>query len=131
MTDDLVGRARELLQSARLNLPIIEIERKHGGEYDTSFSAPADLQPQESDPVVLFKTGGYSGPARFVPVNHKQLLHASLYLKNASGIQPADRVFTQLSWAHPFPFVHGLLFPLLAGSTVVIEHGLEGVELLK
>lgn len=35
VTSDLLAKARDLLQGAHIQIPIIEIEKKQGGEYDT------------------------------------------------------------------------------------------------
>lgn len=131
VTSDLLPAAREMLSQERLHLPIVEIERKQGGEYDTSFTPPPDHVPQENDPIILFRTGGSTGKPKFVSMNHKQLQHAATCLRGPYHVTPNDRITTQMNWAHPFAFVHGMLFPLMVGATCVIDHGLEGAELLK
>lgn len=130
VTSDRVTAMRDLLQSARLNLPLIEIEKKQGGEFDTSFTAAPDAAPAETDPVLLLRTGQYSGQARYASFTHKQLHAAASALKGKYRLQSADRIFTPLNWSHPFAFVHGLLLPLLSGVTSVVSNGFEGVELL-
>src|SRR5262249_24581230 len=34
------------------------------------------------------------------------------------------------SWAHPFSFIHGMLFPMMNGMCAVIDHGLQAAEYL-
>jgi long-chain acyl-CoA synthetase len=131
VTGDLIGTAREILGAARLSIPVIEIEKKQGGEYDTSFKAAPDHKPLDTDPVLLLRTAGAgSGRPRFVTLGHKQLQHAALGIRGIYRLQPADRVLTPMSWHHPFAFVHGMILPLLNGATCVIHHGLEAVEFL-
>ncbi|HAR41422.1 MAG TPA: hypothetical protein DCS07_02125, partial [Bdellovibrionales bacterium] len=56
--------------------------------------------------------------------------HAATCLRSSYHINVNDRYFTQMSWSHPFSWVHALLFPILNGATIVIDHGLEGAEFL-
>lgn len=130
VTSDLTSVARELLQTARLNLPLIEIEKKQGGEYDTSYSPPADNPPAETDTILLLRTGSGGSKPRFAAFNHKQLQFAAVCLRGKYHVLPSDRILTPLSWANPFAWVHGVLFPLLTGSTCVVHHGAEAKELL-
>ena len=130
ITSDLLLQVREFLSSERLTLPIIEIEKKQGGEYDTSFTAQADQKPVDTDPIFLFATQGRTGKPKNIQLNHKHLQHAAACLKGCYKVLPTDRIHTTLSWAHPFSFVHGMLFPLMSGMTVIIDHGLQAVEFL-
>jgi acyl-CoA synthetase (AMP-forming)/AMP-acid ligase II len=129
VTSDLVSTTRDLFNHFRTSLPIIEIEKKHGGEYDTSFTPPADNKPLETDPILLLRTAGVTGRPKFVPLTHKQLSHAAASLRGAYHFNPSDRIYTRLHWSNPFAFTHAVLLPLLLGGTSVIDHGLDiGVE---
>ncbi len=130
VTSDLVEPARDLLKDLHPSIPLIEIEKKVGGEYDVSFTAPADHQPKNTDPILLIKTAGYNGKARLVSFTHAQLIQAGISLRGAYRLSPADRICSPMSWAHPFSFSQSLLLPLLNGSTCVIDHGLQGKESL-
>jgi acyl-CoA synthetase (AMP-forming)/AMP-acid ligase II len=130
VTSDLLGQAREYNSHGRLNLPIVEIEKKQGGEYDTSYTPPPDQVPADTDPILLVKTGGHSGKPKWIPINHKQLLHAAICLRGSYHLKPTDRVLTQLNWAHPFALLHGMLMPVLNGSTCLIDHGLGAKDFL-
>jgi acyl-CoA synthetase (AMP-forming)/AMP-acid ligase II len=131
VTSDMVNRMREYLQHARLSLPIVEIEKKQAGEYDPSYTPPPDNIPLDTDIALLVRTGGNGGAPKFVALNHKSLHHATISLRGSYHLQATDRVFTPMSWSHPFAFLHGMLFPLMVGATSVIEHGAEGKELLE
>jgi acyl-CoA synthetase (AMP-forming)/AMP-acid ligase II len=130
VTSDMLSTVRDFLNHERFHIPIIEIEKKQGGEYDTSFTPPPDNKPLESDLVLLVRSGGRTGKPKFVSINHKELQHAASTVRVCWKPLPTDRVLTTLSWAHPFSFVHSMLFPLLNGMTMVIDHGLQAVEFL-
>ncbi len=130
ITSDLLPKVREFLSHERLVLPIVEIERKQGGEYDTSFTAPSDQKPLETDVVFLLRTRGRNSKPKFVQFNHKHLQAACTSLRGCYKVLPTDRILTTLSWSHPFALIHGMLFPLMAGMTVVIDTGLQALEFL-
>ncbi len=130
VTSDLLIRAREVLHSQGLSLPIIEIDKKQGGEYDTSFTPPPDQAPLKTDLVLLLRTAGSTGKPRFAQFSHQQLTSAWMTLKNPYHLNASDRIHTSMNWYHPFAFVHSMLFPILGGSTCVIDLGLEGIEFL-
>ncbi|OFZ80167.1 MAG: hypothetical protein A2583_15720 [Bdellovibrionales bacterium RIFOXYD1_FULL_53_11] len=130
VTGDLVGPVRDIMMTGHINLPIIEMEKKQGGEYATSFTPPPDNPPNEMDQIVLFRTAGNTGKPKFVGFNHKQLTGAASALKGPYHVGSTDRFYTNLSWAHPYAFMHAMFMPLMTGSTVIIDHGLEGKDLL-
>jgi acyl-CoA synthetase (AMP-forming)/AMP-acid ligase II len=130
ITSDLLQTVREFLSHERLVLPIIEIEKKQGGEYDTSFTPPPENKPLDTDVILLTRSGGTLAKPKFVSLNHKQLQHAALSIRGCYKPMPTDRILTSLTWAHPFALMHSMLFPLMNGMTVVIDHGLQAVEFL-
>jgi acyl-CoA synthetase (AMP-forming)/AMP-acid ligase II len=130
VSSDLLSKARDILQSAHLNLPIVEMEKKKGGEYDTSFTPPPDHTPKEDDVILMLRSGGTTGKPRFVNFTHRQLLHGAVAIRSHYRLLGTDRIHTTLSWSHPFALVHSLLFPLLSGATCVIDHGLQAADLL-
>jgi fatty-acyl-CoA synthase len=130
VTSDTLMKVRDFLQKERLNLPIIEIEKKHGGEYDTSFSPQPDNRPTDMDKILLLRTEGTTQKPRNVIFNHKQLGHAVISLKSPYRLLPTDRFLTSMSWANPFAFLHGFLLPLMTGATCVVDQGLQGADLL-
>ena len=116
-------RVREMLTHARLSLPMIEIEKKIGGEYDQSYTPPPEATPTDTDQILLLRTGGITGKPKYASFNHKQIAHACAAVRGAYHFSPADRFMTSLSWAHPFAFIHGLMVPLMLGGTSVVDHG--------
>lgn len=130
VTSDLLPQARELVANERLGIPIIEIEKKKGGEYDTSFTPQPDHVPKDTDTVLLLRTSGITGKPKYVAFNHKQIAHAAAAIKGHYRMGPNDRILGTLHWSHGFALLHGMLFPILSGSTVVIDHGLQALEFL-
>lgn len=130
VTNDLLGRARDLLKSERLSLPIVEIEKKQGGEYDKSFTPQPDKAPVDTDVILLLRTPGYADKPKLVAYNHNHLQQAAVLLKRSYKLNPTDRILTTMAWNHPFAWIHGVLLGILNGHTVTIHHGLEGKELL-
>ncbi|MBY0470842.1 acyl--CoA ligase [bacterium] len=131
VTSDVLARIRDVLSQAKLNLPIIDIEKKHGGEYDSSFTPAPDNTPIDGDQVLIFKSGGGSGKAKYVIFNHKQILAAATSLRTLYHLTVNDRILTNMNWNHPFSFLHGMLFPLMNGATTVVDLGLENKEFLE
>lgn len=134
ITSDLLRQARELLSSARLHLPILEIEKKQGGEYDTSFSPPPEQVPLDKDIVLILRssgrTAGASGKPRLAQFNHNQIHFASVCVRSRYRLQPTDRIASTLNWSHPYAWFHAQLVPLFNGATCIVDHGLRGAELI-
>lgn len=130
VTSDYANRVRDLLRRRGVSAPVIDVEKKHGGEYATSYVPPTDHVPTDKDPVLLLRTAGTAGKYKYALFNHLQIQAAVAALKKPYRVGPNDRFLTILSWAHPFAFVHGMLFPILGGSTCVIDHGLALDEFL-
>ena len=130
VTSDLLSRAHNILNSIHANLPILELEKKKGGEYDNSYTPPPDNVPIETDPVLLLRTEGTAENPKLILFNHKQIHSAVTSLRKPYHIAPNDRILTTMNWAHPFALSHGMLFPLLVGCTCVIDFELKGNEFL-
>src|SRR5690606_11152140 len=129
VTNDLLGRARDLLKNERLALPIVEIEKKQGGEYDKTFTPQPDKAPIDTDVILLLRTPGYSDKPKLVAFNHSQLHQAVIVLKRPYKLNATDRILTTMHWSHPFAWIHGVLLGILNGHTVTIHHGVDGKEL--
>lgn len=130
VTNDLISKVREAMQAAHINLPLVEIEKKQGGEYSNSFTPPPEHLPADNDQVVLLRTRGFGGKTKYVPLNHKQLIHAGTSLRGLYKLGTMDRFYSPLNWSHPFSFVHSMLLPMMTGVTSIIDHGAQGKELL-
>lgn len=131
-TDDLRIRVQDFKSHTGLSLPTIPIEKKKGGEYDTSFTAPSEHTPSDKDPILILRTQGMGShkEPKYVALNHIQLNHAAISLRRPYHLNASDNYLTTLNWSHPFAFIHSLLLPLLTGGTVVIDTGYKNKEFL-
>lgn len=131
VTSDLLTRIRDLFRRRGISVQVVDIEKKRGGEYNASYVPPPDQVPKDTDPILMLRTSGTAGAYKICLFNHVQVQAAAHALKRTYKAGSAEVFFTTLNWSHPFAFTHGLLFPLFSGSTCLVEHGLEGTDLLK
>jgi acyl-[acyl-carrier-protein]-phospholipid O-acyltransferase/long-chain-fatty-acid--[acyl-carrier-protein] ligase len=71
------------------------------------------------DEAVLLFTSGSSGQPKGVPLSHANILANFAQIADTSFLQDDDRLLTALPLFHSFGLTMGLLFPFLAGRTVV------------
>lgn len=121
VSPDQVSRANELLRTKGLSAGVIEIEKKKGGEYDTSYSPPPDHPLKESDPVLILRQADFGSEPKYIFFTHKQVYAAASGVRKFYHFGSSDRLLTLMSWAHPFALVHGLLAPLLAGACCAVN----------
>lgn len=131
VTSDTLNRVRDLFRRQNLSLPIIELEKKRAGEYDATFVAPPEHQPNEKDAILLLRTAGTAGRYKYVLFNHLQLQGPLIGLRKLYRFTNNERVLTSMSWSHPFAFVHGMLFPILNGAACIVDRGHRGEDFLK
>ncbi|OFZ20468.1 MAG: hypothetical protein A2X94_10660 [Bdellovibrionales bacterium GWB1_55_8] len=131
VSSDCLTLAREVLRNERLSLPVFEFDKKKGGEYDAGFAAPSDSPPRDTDIILLLRTSGSQGKPKLAAFDHNRLIHAATAIRVLYRAGKADRFLTPMNWAHPFAFIHGMLFPLLNGHTCVVEPGLEKKESMR
>lgn len=130
VSNDFHARVRELFRRKNISLPLIEIEKKRGGEYNASFVPQPDQTPKDTDPILLLRTAKTAGKHKDCVFTHQQVQAAIQGIKRHYHFTNSDRVFTSFSWTHPFFFVHSLLFPVFAGAAIVIDPGVELSESL-
>ncbi len=130
VTSDVTSRIQDVFRRRGISLPVIEVEKKRGGEYSTSYIAPADNPPKDSDPILLLKSAGTAGKSKYALFNHLQVQAAVQGLKPIYKSTAADRFFTTMNFSHPFAWMHGFLYPILSGATCVIDPGMSAVEYL-
>ena len=121
VTEDVKGKANELIRNFSLSLTLIEIEKKKGGEYDPTYSAPPDKPLKETDIILILPTGGTTGDIKYASFTHKQVYLSASLVKKWYHLGAADKIMCAMNWAHPFALVHGLLVPLLNGATCAID----------
>lgn len=126
VTGDHLARARELQRSYSLN--IVELQKKRGGEYDTSFSPAPERPLKDSDPLLILKKKEYGAGPNYIFFSHKKVHAATVGLRRFYRLLPSDRVLGQINWGHPFGLTHGLLLPLFAGATCAVDPQSPSVE---
>lgn len=128
VTNDQASRVQELLRRERIELKVIEIEKRRAGEYDSSFQSLPDRTLKDSDPALFVRQEEYGGERRYCIFSHAQLIAACTAVKRFYRLTPADRMLTTMAWSHPFALTHGLLLPLLNGATCVVDPETESME---
>ena len=99
-----------------------------------SLAAPVQGPWPKADPeavVSQFYTSGTTGTPKAVPLTHKNILTNLQILSALKMISPGDRVLLPLPLHHSYPFIVGLLLPLLNGSTVVMPASVTGPALMQ
>ena len=111
----------------RQGVAIIEVVQAKKGALDFSIVTPSvgaviDGEPDEPDsnaPAFILQTSGTAAEPKLIPFSHRNMLAASLRLRDWFNLTPQDRC---LSVSPPF-YSHGLkvtvFTPLLTGGTVV------------
>ncbi|HTL13174.1 MAG TPA: class I adenylate-forming enzyme family protein [Bdellovibrionota bacterium] len=131
ITSDLATRTRDLFNQERLFLPVIEIDRKRGGEYDSSFTPQVGFEPRAIDPVMILRTSGGTREPMLVELTHDELQFGATSLRSRYHARKSDRYLTLLPWSTPYSLFHGVLMPLMTGGTLVIDEGRDNKELLE
>jgi long-chain acyl-CoA synthetase len=83
------------------------------------------------DIAVLFYTSGTTGPPKGVPLTHSNIGSQLEMVKELRVVTEADRVLLPLPLHHVYPFVIGLLAPLLLGLPIILPFSLTGPQLLR
>jgi long-chain acyl-CoA synthetase len=90
----------------------------------------APLIPAEpSDTVSLFYTSGTTGAPKGVPLTHANIFGNLGTIRDQGFLDGSDRVLVPLPLHHSYPFIVGMLLPLLCGATIVLPAGITGPEI--
>jgi long-chain acyl-CoA synthetase len=93
--------------------------------------ADADLPAlDDRDRAALFYTSGTTGPPKGVPLDHGNLAFQIDAIAATNILEGIERVALAIPLHHVYPFVLGLLTPLLLGHTVVLPGALTGPRIL-
>ena len=114
-----------------------EIWRLDGGEAGAGtpwrdlLAEPLErLAPAEpSDVVSLFYTSGTTGAPKGVPLTHRNILGNLGAIREQGFLDGSDRVLVPLPLHHSYPFIVGMLLPLMCGATIVLPAGITGPEI--
>ncbi len=121
VSGDQLSRTNDMIRTYGLGCAVIEIEKKKGGEYDTSYSPPPDHPLKETDSILIFRHEELGSPVKYIFFTHKQIYTAATAVRKFYHFSANEKVLTTMNWAHPFAFVHGLMVPLLAGATCAVN----------
>ena len=89
----------------------------------------ATVQPD--DVASLFYTSGTTGPPKGVPLTHRNIVGNLRGLLAQELVGAGDRVLLPLPLHHSYPFIVGLLTPLIVGATQVQPSGVSGPEIAR
>ncbi len=129
-SDDCVVNLKRELKSKRINIPIIQCEKRRWSEYENTYRLPPSMSAGDSDVVAYFDTQGVSGRPKCVPYTHAMLNHAAMALTASYRLSANDIMFSYgSSLTKPFYFMHGLMLPLLTGAGVYISDEITPSEL--
>lgn len=88
-----------------------------------------EVKPDE--PAVLFYTSGTTGMPKGVPLSHRNLVFQLNTLRQADLVREDDRFLLPLPLHHVYPFVLGMLGPMLLGLPIVLPQALTGPQLVR
>ncbi len=94
-------------------------------------AVPAVEGVDPASPAVMFYTSGTTGPPKGVPLSHANLLYQLRTVAAADLARPGDRVLLPLPMHHVYPFVVGLLLPVLAGVTLLLPGATTGAQIMQ
>jgi long-chain acyl-CoA synthetase len=77
----------------------------------------------------LFYTSGTTGPPKGVPLTHRNIVSNVRGILAQELVGAGDRVLLPLPLHHSYPFIVGLLLPLITGATHVQPAGVSGPEI--
>jgi fatty-acyl-CoA synthase len=121
ITNDQLARARDLQRSSGIPLSIIELEKKRGGEYDTSFTPAPERPLKDTDIVLILRKEEFGADRKYIFFNHKKVYHSVNSVKRFYRLNANDKMMTNTNWSHPFGLTHGMLLPLFIGATCVVD----------
>ncbi len=83
------------------------------------------------DTALLFYTSGTTRLPKGVPLSHANIAFELQAIAALGLLGPGDRVLVPLPLHHIYPFVAGMLLPLLLGAPVVFPSSLTGPQLMR
>jgi len=83
------------------------------------------------DLAALFYTSGTTGTSKGVPLSHRNLAFQLATLIEAELVTEEDRVLLPLPLHHVYPFVMGMLAPLMLGLAIVLPNSLTGPQIVR
>jgi long-chain acyl-CoA synthetase len=94
--------------------------------------APAELPRVEpKSRFALFYTSGTTGPPKGVPLTHANVTAQLNTILELDLMDENDRLLLPLPLHHVYPYVIGMLAPLLIGGPIVLPKSLTGPQMLR
>jgi len=109
--------------------PVVLVDALAESDPAPAAVAVAGLDP--ASPAVMFYTSGTTGPPKGVPLSHANLLYQLRSVAAADLARPGDRVLLPLPMHHVYPFVIGLLLPIVAGVTLLLPGATTGAQIMQ
>jgi long-chain acyl-CoA synthetase len=94
---------------------------------DAPIGALPRVDPDQT--ASLFYTSGTTGPPKGVPLTHRNIVGNLRAILALDVVGTGDRVLLPLPLHHSYPFIVGLLMPLITGATQVQPAGVSGPEI--
>jgi long-chain acyl-CoA synthetase len=132
-TTDQTGRL-ERLEAETAPEPVLldaEPEDERSWRRLLADEAAGPLEVEPDDQAALFYTSGTTGTSKGVPLSHHNLTFQLDTLIEAELVTEKDRVLLPLPLHHVYPFVMGMLAPLMIGLTIVLPSSLTGPEIVR
>ncbi|SDF60620.1 long-chain acyl-CoA synthetase [Limimonas halophila] len=85
--------------------------------------------PSGDDTATLFYTSGTTGRPKGVPLTHRNITSNLDALLAQNLLGAGDRVLLPLPLHHSYPFIVGMLMPLVTGATIVLPRDVSGPEI--
>jgi len=86
-------------------------------------------EPDPDDTASLFYTSGTTGRPKGVPLTHRNIASNLDGLVTQNLVAAGERVLLPLPLHHSYPFIVGMLMPLVTGSTIALPRDVSGPEI--
>lgn len=128
-----VERLKDVKEEGRFQLVLLDNDSRdvaHWRDLAQNGSGGLPLARPE-DEAAIFYTSGTTGPPKGVPLTHRNLAFQLDTLVKAGLVGEADRMLVPLPLHHVYPWVIGVLCPLVFGVPIILPRALTGPEILR
>ena len=131
-----LGSECVLLRSQGIHAVLLEDEtlpRSGVAAWRSLLREPIDVLPEiaGNEPAILTWTSGTTGSPKAFVLTHRNIATNVKALQQLTVVGPQDRVLLPLPLHHVYPFVVGMLTPLICGSAIVLPAATSGPALLR